>query len=326
MDKTNHRISVEGSDKIKVEYFSSEINLKSINGPEGILMKGSSLAVDLMIENRSDDDQTIWGDLGLQDPLSDWLDIAEKMILIPRKQTLRLTLAGGIPIDILSGDYIAEVDLWNKEPGFEAKKLLFTQLPGLRIYSDQEFFKTWPKSNWLASDSKLGRSKIQSNNVCLKDGRLNLKLPAMTLNGAEIKTAKKVHYGSYEIRMKVPDQPSSLTGFFLYDQPDYEQEIDIELMNQPEGIILFTTYAKGRQTQSTRLILPFDPTLDFHRYRIDYLPGRVNFFVDDKLMQTWTEGLPSTPMYLMLNSWYPNWLEGASSSEDNFLVIDWILK
>jgi len=326
MDKLNQNSWIERNNKTKLTLFSSEINVKSINGPKGILMKESSLVVDVMIENKSNRHQTIWGKLCLQDPMKECFELDESKIGIPSNETVQLKLKGLIPGNVMSGDCTVGVTLWDKEVGLEIKKLAFARLKNVRIYHHKEYFKTWPKTSWLASDSKLGRSEIQSKNVSVKDGLLHLKLPRMTLNGAEIRTAQTVHYGSYEIRMKVPARTSSLTGFFLYKKPDFEQEIDIELMNQPEGIILFTTYAKGRQTQTKRHILLFDPTLDFHRYRIDYLPGRVSFFIDDQLIQTWTEGLPSTPMFLMLNSWYPNWLGGLSGNEDSFLIIDWILQ
>ena len=53
-------------------------------------------------------------------------------------------------------------------------------------------------------------------------------------------------------RLQVPDAPSSITGFFLYAPPDYASEIDIELYNDPRGLVMFTTYAGGRQTHPSR--------------------------------------------------------------------------
>ena len=229
--------------------------------------------------------------------------------------------------DALSGAYTIVVAVWDNPPSASAKRLASVTLKeGVRIYNSKEDFQTWPNTQWLATDSRLGRSRIQSKNVSLQEGKLRLTLPKDTLNGAEIRSKEKVHYGSYEIRMKIPDAPSSITGFFLYDQPDYYKEIDIELYNQPEGKLFFTTYAQGGKAQSEEQSLPFDPTEDFHTYRIDYFPDRVDFLVDGTLMQTWSQGFTDEPMYLMVNVWYPKWLEGRPSDTDSYLLIDWILQ
>jgi beta-glucanase (GH16 family) len=65
-------------------------------------------------------------------------------------------------------------------------------------------------------------------------------------------------YGSYAARMKIPNAPSSITGFFLYKAPDYQGEIDIELYNDGSRRIMFTTYAGGARTHTQTTQLPFD--------------------------------------------------------------------
>lgn len=217
--------------------------------------------------------------------------------------------------------------LWDNLPDQSTKRLASATLTNcLRIYHTKEEFEAWHEEEWLANNSELGRSLLQSENVILEDGHLLLKLPAKTVYGAEIQTREKCHYGSYEVRMKLPDAPSSITGFFLYTTPDYDHEIDIEIYNQAQADLLFTTYASGKKDKSYHKPLSFDPTADFHTYRFDYFPSKVAFFIDDILMQTWFEGFTNEPMYLMLNAWYPKWLEGQPSETDRYLQVDWILK
>jgi endo-1,3-1,4-beta-glycanase ExoK len=91
---------------------------------------------------------------------------------------------------------------------------------------------------------------------------LRIKLPARTLEGGEVLT-NELH-GSYGARMKLPNAPGSITGFFLYKAPDYESEIDIEIYNDSNRRIMFTTYAGGTQTHTKTVSLPFDPTAGFH--------------------------------------------------------------
>jgi beta-glucanase (GH16 family) len=129
-------------------------------------------------------------------------------------------------------------------------------------------------------------------------------------------------YGSYTARMKLPDAPSSITGFFLYEPPDYDSEIGIEIYNDSSRKIMFSTYSGGKQTYTQTLKLPFNPTNGFHDYRFDYAPGFVKFFVDGQLMKHWTTGIPDNLMKLYVNAWYPNWLRGRMPSTDQYLLVD----
>ncbi len=123
---------------------------------------------------------------------------------------------------------------------------------------------------WNASASTLGRSKIEPENVGIEDGDLRLTVPETTLNGGEIESIDLYGPGFYAARIKVPDAPGSITGFFLYQSPDLASEIDIEMYNDPSGTVLFTTYAGGEQTHTETMTLPFDPTADFHDYALFY--------------------------------------------------------
>jgi beta-glucanase (GH16 family) len=91
--------------------------------------------------------------------------------------------------------------------------------------------------------------------------------------------------------MKLPNAPSSITGFLLYKVPDYESEVDIEVFNDSTRRIMFTTYAGGRETHNVTKSLPFDPTTGFHEYRFVYAPGSVTFYADGQ--QRCTIGTPA---------------------------------
>jgi beta-glucanase (GH16 family) len=70
------------------------------------------------------------------------------------------------------------------------------------------------------------------------------------------------------------------------------------------------------------MALPFDPTIRFHEYRFDYASGSINFYVDGKLMKTWKVGLPSNPVKLYANAWYPNRLAGKKPAKDQYVLVD----
>ena len=185
-------------------------------------------------------------------------------------------------------------------------------------------FDSFDTNRWTKGSQNLGRSYLDPNNVGTGDGNLAVKLPANSLNGGEIISNDLYSYGSYAARIKVPDAPSSITGFFLYKVPDYASEIDIEIYNDTSRKVMFSTYANGSQTHNQTMTLPFDPTADFHEYRFDYAPGSVSFYADGQLMKKWTNGVPKRQMKLYLNAWYPKWLNGTKPSTDKFVQVDQI--
>ena len=187
-------------------------------------------------------------------------------------------------------------------------------------FSDE--FAGLDPARWSKGDHMLGRSYLDPANVDVDGENLRIKLPARTLNGGEIYTNDLSGYGSYSARMKLPNAPSSITGFFLYRAPDHESEIDIEVFNDTTRRVLFTTYAGGSQTHTETVKLPFDPTSGFHEYRFDYSQDSVAFLVDDVEMRSWDTGVPQTSMHLMVNSWFPRWLEGKRPKKTVFTYVD----
>ncbi len=201
---------------------------------------------------------------------------------------------------------------------------IFAGFASARVLNFTDDFDSFDESRWTKGDHNLGRSYLDPNNVGASNGSLEIELPAHTLEGGEILSDDLYGYGSYAARIKVPYAPSSITGFFLYQPPDYASEIDIEIYNDSSRRIIFSTYAGGRQTHSQTMQLHFDPTAGFHEYRFDRAPGSVMFFVDGRLMNNWTTGLPGHQMKLYVNAWYPTWLEGKSPDTDRFVLVDQI--
>ena len=185
-------------------------------------------------------------------------------------------------------------------------------------------FDSFDEATWSKGDHNLGRSYLDPNNVGASGGNLEVKLPANSLNGGEIRSQGLYGYGSYTARMKLPNAPSSITGFFLYEPPDYASEIDIELYNDSSRKILFATYAGGKQTHRATLQLPFDPTEDYHDYAFFYDRNSITFYVDGEPMQTFEGGLPDRPMGLYVNSWFPTWLPGEEPNSDRYAQVAWI--
>ena len=185
-------------------------------------------------------------------------------------------------------------------------------------------FDSFDSSRWVKSDHVLGLTNFELDNVSVANGCLREKIPALTTNGAEIESIDYYGYGTYRARIRTADAPSSITGFFLYRSPDYYAEIDIEIYNDGTGNVDFVTYANGQRTHYVGKQLTFDPSADFHTYRIDYDPGVVRFYVDGALQKTWTDGAPEASMKLLVNTWFPSWLEGLAPPTSRVTRVDWI--
>jgi len=174
-------------------------------------------------------------------------------------------------------------------------------------------FDSLDGGRWSAGDHQLGRSRLDPANVAVTGGALELRHPAGSLDGAELRSNVLYRTGTYRARIRVAAAPTSLTGFFLYAPPDYASEVDIEILNDPSGTVLLSTYAGGRQTHTETRSLGFDPTAAFHTYEIDLDRKAVTFRVDGVALRSWKNGVPTAPMALYLNSWFPAWLAGAPS-------------
>lgn len=87
--------------------------------------------------------------------------------------------------------------------------------PEIESEMNQENFDTLDQGVWTVSSKTLGRTLLNPENVVVKDGFLNIRMPADTLTGGEIASQQLSTYGSYESRIKLPEASSSITGFFL---------------------------------------------------------------------------------------------------------------
>jgi len=189
----------------------------------------------------------------------------------------------------------------------------------------QDDFTAWNPDRWTEGDHPLGKGSFRPENVSVADDLLKLRLPADTYDGGEIRSAERLRWGTYEARIRVADAPGSIATFFLYEYTrTNNDEVDIEIFGDGSRRVMFTTWVRGRQTNHVVVVLPFDPSAGFHDYRIEWSPGAVRFAVDGVTRAEFTDGIPSSAMYVMANAWWPVWLDGPTPSEDRTSDYDWI--
>jgi hypothetical protein len=114
-------------------------------------------------------------------------------------------------------------------------------------------------------------------------------------------------YGSFRIAMKTTEINGTCTAFFLYRNDT--QEIDMEILSAqqhsdtndwPIHLVVQNTSVgtKGDQDGSSQMVyqMAFPPGgFDYNEYRFDWLPGRIDYYINSWFAWSETENVPSTP-------------------------------
>lgn len=314
--------SLEATSSVRAE-------VTSFSPASGIYYPGDAVTSSLSFKNTGTENWTFWVGHSVQDNAGKWYDIpSHSVTLTPGEISATLNKTWKVPSDPLltTGSYKVVTAVWNKNPEDSTASRLANVEKENAFQASNFFdnFTSFDTNRWLKSSCSLERSYLDPSNVDVSNGSLRIKIPANTLDGGEIESVNFYKYGTYSASMKLPNAPSSITGLFLYMSPDYYNEIDIEIYNEPNGSIMFTTYADGRKQHIVTKNLGFDPTADFHEYRFDFYPGNLSFFVDGKIMQSWADGMTTKEMKFIVNTWYPEWLQGIKPTSDKYTLIDWI--
>ncbi|KAI3678702.1 hypothetical protein L6452_38005 [Arctium lappa] len=100
--------------------------------------------------------------------------------------------------------------------------------------------------------------------------------------------ASKAYFGSglFQMKIKLPDKDSGgvVTAFYLNSNVGVHDELDFEFLGNRPGkpIVLQTNvFADGVGGREQRTKLWFDPTTDFHYYKLLWNQHHIVFFVDD---------------------------------------------
>ncbi|KAK0732766.1 concanavalin A-like lectin/glucanase domain-containing protein [Apiosordaria backusii] len=135
---------------------------------------------------------------------------------------------------------------------------------------------------------------------------------------AEIDTKRlDMYFGTFRASMKITGERGTCAAFFWYFNDT--QEIDMEFLSKdfdkanksyPVNLVLqsreaaLSGYNAAKTSNFVKAYLPFDPTEDFHEYRIDYLPGRVFFYADGMVLGKMDgPAVPSSAGHLILQHW-----------------------
>lgn len=167
---------------------------------------------------------------------------------------------------------------------------------------------------------------------------------------------ENLSYGTYESKLKAPEQPGLLTGFFLYGEEsngDY-YEMDIELLKENQIWQLWLTvhneqhedYVLGGYMENYNPEVDYaepgviyqkkinlnelgvDPTASYNNYKIIYDKDFIAFELNDSEVGRWNNSFKYDKFALHASSFWANWLQSQKNDyswyeEVNF---EWVRK
>jgi hypothetical protein len=225
----------------------------------------------------------------------------------------------------------------------------FLHIPTGAAVEADDFIKWLPQHyNTSAKMSRggFGTSKKESNVIsnAFEDGEWDGEIagdPGMKLfvrheleddqaPVAEVSSSRNdILYGSFRAAIKFTDVNGTCGAFFWYHNDT--QEIDMEFLSKDPKTLNLVVHSPESDKPSRSIkgsgdlgvvetpgsstawesIIKF--AQEFHEYRFDWMPDRIQFYVDGLLAWTTTENIPDSPGHLMLSHWSngnPGWSDG----------------
>nr|XP_043638331.1 xyloglucan endotransglucosylase/hydrolase protein 2-like [Erigeron canadensis] len=160
-----------------------------------------------------------------------------------------------------------------------------------------------------------------NNHVLFLNQKREVQLTLDKSSGAGF--ASKSYFGSgvFQMRIKVPGKDSAgiVTAFYLFLNTTVHYELDFEFLGDRPGkpIQLQTNvFLNGVGGREQKVILWFDPSADFHYYKLLWNQHQVVFFVDDTPIRVFKNikgvGFPNKSMQVLVSLW-----DGSSWATDD---------
>jgi beta-glucanase (GH16 family) len=171
---------------------------------------------------------------------------------------------------------------------------------------------TFPSNLALFRSTNISAATDGTRTLTLKKERSGVR----NYTSGAICSRRQFLYGRFHAEIKPANSPGLITGMFLHRNAP-RQEIDMELLGKDTTKLLLNVYynpgsegAKfeyGYRGTPVLVDLGFDASKAYHRYRIEWFPSVIRFFVDDQLVHerfNWEPTpIPHLPMQFHVNLW-----------------------
>jgi endo-1,3-1,4-beta-glycanase ExoK len=132
------------------------------------------------------------------------------------------------------------------------------------------------------------------------DGTVVMVIDATHFYDASFQTTDAMGYGTYTVRFRQDTVKSgTVAAAFSYD-PHSVTEIDIEQQGNHPGTIDFTTWQTLKHHENTQA--KYDSAGE-HEIKYVWAPGRIDYYIDGKLVATHTKNVPTQPAPFVFNYW-----------------------
>lgn len=199
---------------------------------------------------------------------------------------------------------VVEEECWGK--GYEYSENLEYKL----IWSDEFDVDGAPNPDYWKYDlggGGWGNNELQyytEDNVIVEDGMLIIEARLEDYENRNYTSTRLVSqnegsfkYGIVEVRAKLPEGTGTwpavwmLPTYRVYGGWPHSGEIDIMEhvgyeMNKVHGTVHTSTFNHSKGTQKGNSIMLEDVVNEFHVYKIEWLPDKIHFFVDEELYYT----------------------------------------
>lgn len=170
--------------------------------------------------------------------------------------------------------------------------------------------------------------------------------------GVEMRSRDSLTYGKVEARAKLAKGSGVVSSLVLIYTPwpaDDWNELDVEYLGRYSDRVQFnamvytgppTTPPVSQSVMPTQypkmVMLPFDPSADFHVYAMEWTPSDARFYVDGDLLHTWSTHIArlKLPQNILLTIWASSAASWAgpiqpestptSADYDWIRVYDWV--
>ncbi|XP_078439552.1 xyloglucan endotransglucosylase/hydrolase protein 2-like [Wolffia australiana] len=169
-----------------------------------------------------------------------------------------------------------------------------------------------------------------ADHVCFVEGGKEIQLLMDKSSGSRFDSKVAYTSGFFRMRIKLPggDSAGVVTAFYLSSDGEGHDELDFEFLGNREGkpyTLQTNVFAGGVGNREQRIHLWFDPTVDFHDYKILWNPSQIVFFVDDMPLRVFKNKeksgvrYPSKAMKIIGSIWNgENWATDGGKEK-----IDW---
>lgn len=199
---------------------------------------------------------------------------------------------------------------------------------------------SWNKADW--TNGGMFNCGWKPDHVTFNNGQMTIKLDNTWSHGkpytsGEYRSNNTYTYGTFETNMIAAKGDGLVTSFFLYTSNPWD-EIDVEILGKDTTKAQFNYYVDGIGGNEALIDLGFDASKGYHKYKIEWGNGWINWYVDGKwkygvnntgLNAPYGKKMPSHPMQIMANLWpgqgVDSWLKHFYYSGPKYAHYDYFL-